>query len=68
MAANLTSFREGLREAGYVEGINSTLEGRWANGDYIKLPALARELVERQPAVIVTGGATPLPLLPKLQR
>ena len=32
---NLTSFREGLREAGYVEGINSTLEGRWANGNYV---------------------------------
>ena len=62
---NLTSFREGLREAGYVEGINSTLEGRWANGDYMKLPALARELVERQPAVIVTGGATPTALAAK---
>ena len=35
------------------------LENRWADGNYDRVPALARDLVTRQPALIVTGGATP---------
>ena len=46
------SFREGMRELGYVEGHNLVIEQRWAHGDYSALPRLAQELVDLKVDVI----------------
>jgi putative tryptophan/tyrosine transport system substrate-binding protein len=50
----LASLRQGLQEAGVVEGRNAVIEPRWARGEFNRLPGLAADLVERRPAVIVT--------------
>jgi putative ABC transport system substrate-binding protein len=52
-------LREGLREAGYVEGQNLTLEYRWADGQYGRLPAMAADLAARKVSAIVTIGGAP---------
>ena len=50
------ALREGLRDAGYVEGRNLTIEYRFAENNYERLPALAADLVRRRVAVILAGG------------
>jgi ABC-type uncharacterized transport system substrate-binding protein len=61
----LTAFREGLREAGFVEGQNLAIEYRWAEGDYGRLPTLASELVGLRLTLLFTAGGTPSALAAK---
>jgi putative tryptophan/tyrosine transport system substrate-binding protein len=52
----LIAFRKGLAETGFVDGQNLTIEYRWAEGRFERLPELANEIIARGATVMVTGG------------
>jgi len=53
---NLAAFRQGLKEAGFVEGQNVAVEFHWAENQFDRLPAMVADVVRRAPAVIVANG------------
>ena len=67
VANRVRGFRQGLKDAGYVEGENVTIEYRWAEGRFDRLPALAAELVRRQ-VVNVAEDPVKLGLVASLAR
>jgi putative tryptophan/tyrosine transport system substrate-binding protein len=52
-------FYQGLNEVGFIEGRNITIEYRWAQGNYQRLPAMSADLVSRKVAVLAAISGTP---------
>jgi putative ABC transport system substrate-binding protein len=54
----LAAFQRGLNEAGFTDGQNVTVEYRWAEGQFDRVPELLADLVRRRVTVVVAGGGT----------
>ena len=65
LADRLRGFRQGLKDAGFVEGENVAIEYRWAENQIDRLPALAVELVRRGVKVIASTGGIPAAFVAK---
>ena len=61
----MRGLRQGLKDAGFVEGENLTIEYRWADNQAERLPAMAAELVRRRVSLIVATGGSQAPLAAK---
>ena len=55
----VNAIREGLKRSGYVEGQNLTIEYRWADGQYDRLPGMAADLASHPVSLIITSGGVP---------
>src|SRR4029078_12575552 len=53
----MVGFARGLAESGFVDGRNTTIEYRWADGQFERLPGMAADLVRRNAAVILAGAS-----------
>ena len=65
LAEPMRGLRQGLKEVGYVEGENLTIEYRWADNRTERMPAMAAELVRRRVSLIVATGGAQAPLAAK---
>src|ERR1041385_3466541 len=61
----LQAFREGLKNTGYVDGQNVTIDVRWADGRYNQVPGMMAELVASKPNLIPATGGNPVALAAK---
>ena len=65
LAEPMRGLRQGLKDVGYVEGENLTIDYRWADNRTERMPAMAAELVRRRVSLIVATGGAQAPLAAK---